>query len=78
MTDIDELGARIDAMAARHGIDMDGVGVEPRRYRESLYPTGKIIQVGEFFWIPEGAFIGYDDDAKHGHGLRDRPGSVDA
>jgi len=80
MTDIDNLGARIDAMAARHGIDMVGIrlGIEFRKYRESICSQGKTILVGEFFWIPEGAFIGYDRDARHGHGLRDKPGSVDA
>ena len=38
MTDIDELGTRIDAMAARHGIDMVRIraGIEFRKYRECL------------------------------------------
>lgn len=40
--------------------------------------VGQEIQVGEFFWIPDHDFIGYDRDAYHGHCLDKRsPGSVD-
>lgn len=30
---------------------------------------GDVIKVGKFFWIDEDDFIGYDSNAKHGHGL---------
>lgn len=40
--------------------------------------VGKVIEVGEFFWIDEDGFIGHDRDATHGNGgARDRGGSVD-
>ena len=37
--------------------------------------VGDVIPVGEFFWIPDDAIIGYTEDAKHGH--RFTGGSVD-
>lgn len=42
------------------------------------FEVGDVIKVGEFFWIRDDDFIGYDRNAEHGHGLDKRSaGSVD-
>jgi len=53
MTDIDELGARIDAMAARHGVDMEAIrlGIEFRKYRECLRYYGTDMELARrIYW----------------------------
>ena len=43
-----------------------------------MFEVGQKIEVGEFFWIGQDCHIGFDTDARHGHGFEDHTGgSVD-
>lgn len=60
-------------------IFVDGIRNWIHARRTSGFKVGDVIKVGEFFWIKESDFIGFDKGAKHGYGIeRDRgTGSVD-